>query len=175
MARQTTHQTEPNKPKNVKRDPIASGERDATFNRAASHNYFLEDKMEAGIVLTGSEVKSVRAGRANLKDGYALLKDGELWLLNAHIGAYENAGYAGHTPLRSRKLLVRADELRKLQAKTQQKGYTLVPTRMYFKNGKIKCEIALAKGKQSWDKRETERRRTADKEAREAIARSRKQ
>ena len=175
MARQTTHQTEPNKPKNVKRDPIASGERDATFNRAASHNYFLEDKMEAGIVLTGSEVKSVRAGRANLKDGYALLKDGELWLLNAHIGAYENAGYAGHTPLRTRKLLVRVDELRKLQAKTQQKGYTLVPTRMYFKNGKIKCEIALAKGKQSWDKRETERRRTADKEAREAIARSRKQ
>jgi SsrA-binding protein len=175
MARQTTHQTEPNKPKNVKRDPIASGERDASFNRAASHNYFLEDKMEAGIVLTGSEVKSVRAGRANLKDGYALLKDGELWLLNAHIGAYENAGYAGHTPLRTRKLLVRADELRKLQAKTQQKGYTLVPTRMYFKNGKIKCEIALAKGKQSWDKRETERRRTADKEAREAIARSRKQ
>lgn len=175
MARQTTHQTEPNKPKNVKRDPVASGERDATFNRAASHNYFLEDKLEAGVVLTGSEVKSVRAGRANLKDGYALLKDGELWLLNAHIGAYENAGYAGHTPLRTRKLLVRADELRKLQSKTQQKGYTLVPTRMYFKNGKIKCEIALAKGKQSWDKRETERRRTADKEAREAVARSRKQ
>jgi SsrA-binding protein len=175
MARQSTHQTEPNKPKNVKRDPIASGERDATFNRAASHNYFLEDKMETGIVLTGSEVKSVRAGRANLIDGYALLKDGELWLLNAHIGAYENAGYAGHTPLRTRKLLVRADELRKLQAKTQQKGYTLVPTRMYFKNGKIKCEIALAKGKQSWDKRETERRRTADKEARDAIARSRRQ
>lgn len=175
MARQTTHQTEPSKPKNVKRDPVASGERDATVNRAASHNYFLEDKMEAGIVLTGSEVKSVRAGRANLKDGYALLKDGELWLLNAHIGAYENAGYAGHTPLRTRKLLVRADELRKLQAKTQQKGYTLVPTRMYFKNGKIKCEIALAKGKQSWDKRETERRRTADKEARDAVARSRRQ
>jgi SsrA-binding protein len=175
MARQTTHQIEPNKPKNVKRDPIASGERDATFNRAASHNYFLEEKLEAGIVLTGSEVKSVRAGRANLKDGYALLKDGELWLLNAHIGPYENAGYAGHTPLRTRKLLVHADQLRKLQGKTQQKGYTLVPTRMYFKNGKIKCEIALAKGKQSWDKRETERRRTADKEAREAVARSRKQ
>ena len=175
MARQTTHQTEPSKPKNVKRDPVASGEHDATFNRAASHNYFLEDKMEAGIVLTGSEVKSIRAGRANLKGGYALQKDGELWLLNAHIGAYENAGYAGHSPLRTRKLLVRAEELRKLQAKTQQKGYTLVPTRMYFKNGKIKCEIALAKGKQSWDKRETERRRTADKEARDAIARSRRQ
>jgi SsrA-binding protein len=175
MTRQSTHQIEPNKPKNVKRDPVASGERDATFNRAAGHNYFLEDKLEAGIVLTGSEVKSVRAGRANLKDGYALLKDGELWLLNAHIGAYENAGYAGHSPVRTRKLLVHAAELRKLQSKAQQKGYTLVPTRMYFKNGKIKCEIALAKGKQSWDKRETERRRTADKEAREAVARSRKQ
>src|ERR1044071_8190866 len=153
MARQTTHQTELNKPKNVKRDPIASGERDATVNRAASHNYFLEDKLEAGIVLTGSEVKSVRAGRANLKDGYALLKDGELWLLNAHIGAYENAGYAGHTPLRTRKLLVHASELRKLQGKALQKGYPLGRTRMYSKRDKIKCEIALAKGKQSWDKR----------------------
>jgi SsrA-binding protein len=89
--------------------------------------------------------------------------------------AYENAGYAGHTPLRTRKLLVHADQLRKLQTKSQQKGYTLVPIRMYFKNGKIKCEIALDKGKQSWDKRETERRRTADKEARDAIARSRRQ
>ena len=174
MARHTTHQTEPNKPKNARRDPIASGERDATFNRAAGHNYFLEDRTEAGIVLSGSEVKSVRGGRANLKDAYALIKDGELWLLNAHIGAYENAGYAHHAPLRTRKLLVHKDELRKLMAKTQQRGYTLVPTRMYFKNGKIKCEIALAKGKQSWDKRETERRRTADREAREAVARARK-
>ena len=174
MARHTTHQTEPNKPKNARRDPIASGERDATFNRAAGHNYFLEDRTEAGIVLSGSEVKSVRGGRANLKDAYALIKDGELWLLNAHIGAYENAGYAHHAPLRTRKLLVHKDELRKLMAKTQQRGYTLVPTRMYFKNGKIKCEIALAKGKQSWDKRETERRHTADREAREAVARARK-
>src|SRR5215467_1883090 len=152
------HQTEPNKTKNVKRDPIASGERDATVNRAASHNYFLEDRLEAGMVLTGSEVKSVRGGRANLKDAYTIIKDNELWLLNAHIGAYENAGYAGHVPLRTRKLLVHADELRKLMGKSQQKGYTLVPTRMYFKNGKIKCEIALARGKQMWDKRETERR-----------------
>ena len=174
MARQAGHQTRPNPDKNPRRDPTAAGLRDASVNRIASHNYFLLEKFETGVVLSGTEVKSVRAGRANLKDGYALLKDGELWLLNAHIGAYENAGYAGHTPLRTRKLLVRADELRKLQGKTRQKGYTLVPTRMYFKNGKIKCEIALAKGKQSWDKRETERRRTADKEAREAVARSRK-
>lgn len=174
MARQVTHQTEPNKPKNVKRDPVASGERDASVNRAASHNYFLEDRMETGIMLSGSEVKSVRAGRANLKDAYALVKDGELWLLNAHIGAYENAGYAGHVEKRTRKLLVHKEELRRLLGKSQQKGFTLVPTRMYFKNGKIKVEIALAKGKQTWDKRETERRRAADKEAREAVARSRK-
>ena len=174
MARQTAHQTEPNKPKNVKRDPIATGERDATVNRAASHNYFLEDRMETGMMLTGSEVKSVRAGRANLKDAYALIKDGELWLLNAHIGAYEHGSYANHAPLRTRKLLVHKEQLPKLVGKSQQKGYTLVPTRMYFKNGKIKCEIALAKGKQSWDKRETERRRTADREAREAMVRSRK-
>jgi SsrA-binding protein len=174
MARQVTHQTEPNKPKNVKRDPVASGERDASVNRAASHNYFLEDRMETGIMLSGSEVKSVRAGRANLKDAYALVKDGELWLLNAHIGAYENAGYAGHVEKRTRKLLVHKEELRRLLGKCQQKGFTLLPTRMYFKNGKIKVEIALAKGKQTWDKRETERRRTADKEAREAVARSRK-
>src|SRR5947199_1120920 len=174
MSRHTVHQTEPNKPKNVKRDPIATGERDATVNRAASHNYFLEDKLETGMVLTGSEVKSVRAGRANLKDAYALVKDGELWLLNAHIGAYEHGGYANHAPLRTRKLLVHRDQLRKLLGKSQQKGYTLVPTRMYFRNGKIKCEVALAKGKQSWDKRETERRRTAEKETREAVARSRK-
>ena len=174
MARQSTHQTKPNAPKNPKRDPVASGERDASFNRAAGHHYFLMEKLEAGIALMGSEVKSVRAGRANLKDAYGLIKDGELWLLNAHIGPYENAGYAGHTPLRTRKLLVRKEELRKLIGKMQVKGLTLIPTRLYFRNGKVKCEVALAKGKQLWDKRETERRRTADREAREAIARSRK-
>jgi SsrA-binding protein len=174
MARNNVHQTASNKPRNAKRDPVASGDRDATVNRAASHNFFLEDRFETGMVLSGSEVKSVRAGRANLKDAYALVKDGELWLLNAHIGAYENAGYAPQAPLRTRKLLVHKEELAKLATRSQQRGYTLVATRLYFRNGKIKCEIALAKGKQSWDKRETERRRTADREAREAIARSRK-
>jgi SsrA-binding protein len=167
-------QGKPEKPKNVKRDPIASGERDASVNRAASHNFFLQDKFEAGMVLTGTEVKSIRAGRVNLKDAYGLIKDGELWLLNAHIGAYEHGSYFNHAPLRTRKLLVHREELRKLIGKTQQKGFTLVPTRMYFRRGKAKLELALAKGKQLWDKRETERRRTADKEAREAIARSRK-
>src|ERR1700693_4128447 len=115
---------QPGKPKNPRRDPVASGERDAAQNRAAAHNYFLLEKVEAGIVLTGSEVKSIRGGRANLRDAYGLIKDGELWLLHAHIGPYENAGYAGHAPLRTRKLLVYKEELRKLIGKTQQKGLT---------------------------------------------------
>lgn len=174
MARQSTHQTKPEKPKNVKRDPVASGERDAAVNRAASHNYFLSDKMETGVVLSGTEVKSVRHGLANLKDAYGLIKDGELWLLNAHIGPYEHGNIYNHAPLRTRKLLIHKEQLRKLIGQTQQKGHTLIPTRFYFKNGRVKCEIALAKGKQLWDKRETERRRTADREAREAVARSRK-
>src|SRR5205085_5220373 len=162
------------KPKNVRRDPVASGERDAAQNRAASHNDFLLEKFEAGVMLSGSEVKSIRAGRAELKDAYGLVKDGELWLLNAHISPYENAGYANHAPTRTRKLLVHREELRKLIGKTQQKGLTLIPTRLYFKNGKAKVEMALARGKQHWDKRETERRRTADKEAREAVARGKR-
>ena len=174
MARQSTHQTKPEKPKNVKRDPVASGERDASVNRAASHNYFLTDKMETGVVLSGTEVKSVRNGLANLKDAYGLIKDGELWLLNAHIGPYEHGNIYNHAPLRTRKLLIHKEQLRKLIGQTQQKGHTLIPTRLYFKNGRVKCEIALAKGKQLWDKRETERRKTADREAREAVARSRK-
>ena len=167
-------ETKPGKPKNVKRDPVASGERDASQNRQASHNYFLLDKFEAGLMLRGTEVKSVRAGQVQLRDAYALVKDGEAWLLNAHIGKYEHGNIFNHEPLRTRKLLLHREEIRKLIGKTQQKGLTLIPTRVYFRNGRAKCEIALARGKQDWDKRETERRRTADKEAREAIARSRR-
>ncbi len=157
-----------------RRDPTASGLRDAAVNRSASHNYFLLEKFEAGIALRGTEVKSIRNGRANLKDAYGLVKDGELWLINAHIGEYEHGNIFNHEPLRTRKLLVHRSELNKLIGKAQQKGLTLIPTRLYFRNGRVKVEIALAKGKQMWDKRETERRKTADKEAREAIARSRK-
>ena len=164
----------PEKEKNPKRDPTASGERDASVNRAASHNYFLLEKFEAGIALRGTEVKSIRGGRANLKDAYGLVKEGELWLINAHIGEYDHGNIFNHEPLRTRKLLVHRSELNKLIGKTQQKGLTLVPTRMYFRNGRVKVELALAKGKQMWDKRETERRKTADREAREAIVRSRK-
>jgi SsrA-binding protein len=174
MARQTVQQTQPGKPKSVKRDPIASGERDAAQNRAASHNYFLLEKFEAGLMLRGTEVKSVRAGQVNLKDSYGLVKDSEAWLLNAHIGPYQHGNIFNHEPLRTRKLLLHREEIRKLIGKTQQKGLTLIPTRVYFRGGRAKVELALARGKQTWDKRETERRRTADKEAREAIARSRK-
>ena len=173
MPRQPQTATRPEKKPSGKRDPVASGDRDASQNRAASHNYFLLEKFEAGIALRGTEVKSARAGRANLKDAYGLVKDGELWLINAHIGPYEHGNIHNHAPLRTRKLLMHKEEIRKLIGKTQQKGLTLIPVRMYFKNGKVKVELALAKGKQLWDKRETERRRTADKEAREAI-RSRK-
>jgi SsrA-binding protein len=172
MARTVTTNTNP-KPKS-RRDPIASGERDAAVNRAASHNYFLSDKFEAGIVLTGTEVKSIRSGLANLKDAYGLIKNNELWLINAHIGPYTHGNIFNHEPLRTRKLLVHGNEIDKLMGKTQPKGVTLIPTRLYFRNGRAKIEMALGKGKQLWDKRETERRRTADKEAREAIARHRK-
>jgi SsrA-binding protein len=173
MARQTIS-TQPGKEKNPRRDPVAAGERDAASNRAAFHNYFIQEKFEAGIQLRGTEVKSVRAGRANLKDAYGLVKDGEVFLLNAHIGPYDHGNIFNHEPLRTRKLLLHKLEIRKLIGKTVGKGVTLIPLRLYFKNGRAKVELALAKGKQTWDKRETERRRTADKEAREAVARSRK-
>ncbi len=173
MTRQL-HSLEPEKPRNPKRDPVAAGERDVTVNRQAAHNYLLMEKFEAGIVLTGTEVKAARAGLVNLRDAYGLVKNGELWLLNAHIGEYSHGNICNHAPLRTRKLLVHKNEVDKLLGKTKLKGLTLIPTRMYFKTGKLKVELALAKGKQLWDKRETERRRTADKEAREAIARSRK-
>jgi SsrA-binding protein len=174
MTKQTTHQTQANREKNPRRQPTAAGERDAAVNRNAGHNYFLLEKFEAGVVLTGTEVKSIRSGKANLKDAYGLVKDNELWLLNCHISPYEHGSYLNHAAVRTRKLLVHREEIRKLFGKSQQKGLTLIPTRIYFKGGKVKVELALAKGKQHWDKRETERRRTADKEAREAVARSRK-
>ena len=174
MARQNSHPTRPNPEANPKRDPTAAGRRDATVNRNASHNYFLLEKFETGVVLTGTEVKAIRSGKANLKDSYGLVKDGELWLLNCHISPYDHGSYSNHAALRTRKLLVHRDELKKLIGQTQQKGLTLIPTRMYFKNGRVKVELAVARGKQLWDKRETERRRTADREAREAMARGRK-
>ena len=145
-----------------------------TVNRQAYHNYQILETFEAGIVLQGTEVKSIRQAKVNLKDSYGLVKNGEVWLLNCHISPYSHGNRMNHDPLRTRKLLLHRSEIRKLIGKTQQKGLTLIPTRLYFKNGRVKVELALAKGKQLWDKRETERRRTADKEARDAIGRSRK-
>ena len=154
------------------RDPVAMGARDAAFNRSASFNYFLEDRFEAGVALRGTEVKSIREGKTNLRDAYGLLKDGECFLLNAHIGSFSHGNAMNHEELRTRKLLLHKRELEKLSAATKQKGYTLIPVRLYFKNGRVKCEIALAKGKQDWDKRETERKKENDREAKAAIARS---
>jgi SsrA-binding protein len=174
MARQTSHvivpqeKAGPQKPVRP-RDPVASGERDAAHNRMASHNYFLLEKFEAGVALRGTEVKSIREGKANLRDSYGLIKDGEAFLLNVHIGPYSHGNMANHDETRTRKLLLHKEEVRKLLSKTQIKGHTLIPTRLYFRNGRVKCELAVAKGKQDWDKRETERSREADREARAAI------
>jgi SsrA-binding protein len=174
MARQTSHvivqpdRTAPQKAAKP-RDPVASGERDAAYNRAATHNYFLLDKFEAGVALRGTEVKSIREGKANLKDAYGLIKDGEAFLLNVHIGHYSHGNIANHDETRTRKLLLHREEVRKLLIKTQVKGHTLIPTRLYFRHGRVKCELAVAKGKQDWDKRETEKRREADREARAAV------
>ncbi len=156
------------------RDPVASGERDAAVNRMAGHNYFLLEKFEAGMVLRGTEVKSIREGKANLRDAYGLVKDGEAFLLNLHIGPYSHGSYTNHDAVRTRKLLLHGEEVRKLLGKVQQKGLTLIPTRLYFSKGRVKCELAVAKGKQNWDKRETERRREDDRDARAAIAASKR-
>jgi SsrA-binding protein len=153
------------------RDPVAAGMRDAAFNRSASFNYFLSDRFEAGVALRGTEVKSIREGKANLKDAYGLVKDGECFLLNAHIGPFSHGNAMNHEETRTRKLLLHKRELEKLRGLVQGKGLTLIPVRLYFKNGRVKCELAVAKGKQDWDKRETERKREADKEAKSAIAR----
>lgn len=157
------------KPKD--RDPVAAGQRDAAFNRSASHNYFLTDRFECGLALRGTEVKSIREGKAQLKDAYGLLKDGEAYLLNAHIGPFSHGNVMNHDETRTRKLLLHKRELEKLRVLTQAKGFTLIPVRLYFRNGRVKCELALAKGKQDWDKRETERRRETERETRAAIAR----
>ncbi len=174
MARPGTKPTNSPPPSNAKRDPVAVGKHDAAQNRSAGFHYHLTDKVEAGIALRGTEVKSVRAGQVQLREGYAMVKNGEASLLGVHIGAYNHGSINNHEPLRSRRLLMHKLEIEKLQTKLQTKGITLVPTRMYFKGGKVKVEIAVAKGKQLWDKRETERRKTADQEAKQAIAASKR-
>jgi len=142
------------------------GEKIAATNREAYHNYHILETYECGIVLTGTEVKSIREGRLNLKDAYVAIREGEAWLLNAHISPYSHGNRMNHDPLRDRKLLMHRYEIDKLASKTVEKGLTLVPTKVYFKNGRAKVEIALAKGKKLYDKRETQMRRQIDRETR---------
>jgi SsrA-binding protein len=144
-------------------------EKTASLNRQAFHHYHILETFQAGLVLQGTEVKSIREGRINLKDSYGLVKNGEVWLLNCHISPYSHGNRMNHDPLRTRKLLLHRSEIRKLIGKTTERGLTLVPTKIYFQNGRAKCEIALAKGKKLYDKRETEKRKTVERETRQAI------
>ena len=138
-------------------------------NRQAGHNFFLFDRYEAGMVLTGTEVKAAKSGKVQLRDAYANVENNEAWLLNAHISEYSHGNRANHEPARRRKLLLHRNEIAKLLGKTREKGLSLVPTKVYLKEGRIKCELAVARGKKLHDKREAERARTAESEAREAI------
>src|SRR5215470_14654694 len=138
-------------------------------NRKASHDYHLLETFEAGVVLLGTEVKAIREGRVNLRDSFARVEDGEVFIYNMNVSPYSHRGYADHEPLRRRKLLLHRDEIRKLIGKTVEKGMTLVPLRLYFKNGRVKMAVSLAKGKKEYDKRETIKRREADRETRAAI------
>ncbi len=138
-------------------------------NRKAFHDFHLLESFEAGLVLLGTEVKAIREGRVNLRDSFARVEDGEVFLYNVNISPYSHRGYATHEPLRRRKLLLHRDEIRKLIGKTVEKGMTLVPTRLYFKNGRVKVAVSLAKGKKEYDKRETIKRREADRETRAAV------
>jgi SsrA-binding protein len=138
-------------------------------NRKAFHDFHILETFEAGMALVGTEVKSIREGNVNLRDSFARVEGGEIWLYNVHIKPYSHRGYADHEPTRRRKLLLRKQEIRKLIGKTVERGMTLVPTRMYFSNGYIKVAIGLAKGKKEHDKRETIRKRETDRETRAAV------
>ena len=146
-----------------------SSEKLVADNRKAFHDFHILETFEAGVALLGTEVKAIREGRVNLRDSYGRAEGGEIWVYNIHISPYTHRGYADHEPTRRRKLLLHREEIRKLVGKTTERGMTLVPTRMYFKNGRVKLAIGLAKGKKEYDKRETIKRREADRETRAAI------
>jgi SsrA-binding protein len=143
-------------------------------NRAASYNYDLIDKLEAGVVLVGTEVKSLREGKGSLREAYAEVREGEVWLVNCHIPEYQPGGPRNHDPLRKRKLLLNRREIDRLLVQTQQKGMTIVPLKLYFREGIAKCELSTARGKKFHDRRESERRKEAKREADDAIYRSRR-
>ena len=138
-------------------------------NKKAYHDYHIEETLEAGIALTGTEVKSLRAGRANMRDSYAAVENGELWLIGVHISPYEQGNIFNVDPLRKRKLLVHSREIRRLYGKVKVAGYTLVPTKLYFKDSRVKVEIALAKGKTTYDKRETLAKKEAQRDMERAF------
>ena len=142
------------------------------LNRKASFNYFFEELLEAGIVLKGSEIKSIRAGKVNIADSYAVEKNGELILIKSHIASYKQASYSNHKPLDNRKLLLNKKEINKLIGKMQREGLTIVPTKMYFKKGKAKIELAVAKGKKQYDKRTTKKNRDWSREKARYVRRS---
>jgi SsrA-binding protein len=138
-------------------------------NRAASYNYEILEKVEAGMVLTGTEVKSLREGKANLREAYAEVRANNVWLVNCHISQYLPGGPFNHEPLSRRRLLLHKQEIIKLGVKTQQKGLTLIPLRIYFRDGLAKCELALARGKKDWDRRQNERAKEARHEVQDAM------
>jgi len=146
-----------------------AGEKLVASNRKAFHEYEILERLEAGISLLGTEVKSAREGRVNLKESFGTVRNEEAFLLNCHISPYSHGNRENHDPLRPRKLLLHRKEIRRLIGKTQEKGLTLVPLRMYLKRGKIKVELGIARGKKLHDKRETERRKEMDREARSAV------
>jgi SsrA-binding protein len=146
-----------------------NGRKIITVNRRARFDYEISELYEAGVVLQGTEVKSLRQGHVSLKDAYGDVQDGEVYLLNAHIDPYVQGNRNNHEPERPRKLLLHKQEIRRLIGKTQERGLTLIPTRMYFAGGKAKVEIGLAKGKKNYDKRQTLKRRTAEREVERAL------
>src|SRR6185503_1275262 len=146
--------------------PTATDEKPLATNRGAFHEYHIETTFEAGVALTGTEVKSVMAGRIQLKESYVAVRDNEAWLFNAHISPYPHGNRANHAPLRTRKLLLHRREIDKLDQAAAIQGMTLVITRVYMKNGRVKVEVGVAKGKKLYDKRETEMRRTVERETR---------
>ncbi|NDB18150.1 MAG: SsrA-binding protein SmpB [Actinobacteria bacterium] len=147
------------------------GRRLIAQNKKARHDYSIEDTYEAGLVLVGTEVKSLRAGRASLVDGYAIVEDGEAWLKNVHIPEYDPGTWTNHEPRRTRKLLLHRLELSRIASKTKESGVTLVPLSLYFKDGKVKVEIGVARGRKAYDKRQAIAQRDAEREARAAIGR----
>ena len=151
--------------------PEKPRDRDVAVNRRAFHDYFVDEKYEAGLVLTGTEVKSLRAGKANLRDGYVRIAGKEAWLENVHISPYEQGAFGVHEPMRSRKLLLHSDEIASLVGKVRQKGYTLIPLRIYFARNRAKVEVGLARGKRQYDKREALAAADAKREMERAVRR----